>query len=275
MLRAMAALVLLLNIVLGITMWAVHQGYVVWPDAWRGVSREPERLTRQVKPEAMIIKPAKTSNGNNSTSPAPANSSSSSNNSNSSDAALGLSGAASSAAAANASVAPAAIVPAVAAAALKTLCLQSKDNESAIATRVKANLIDLLPTATVQSITSLSGGLWMVYMGKYADVATATKKLTEVKALKIPGDYALIRNTEGLQPGISLGAFRSKDAANTRLQEVGKKGVKSARVVEVTAPKELNTLRLSELDETLREKAVQAITRAGGKAPEACAQNTP
>lgn len=255
MLRAWVAIVLLLNIVLGIVVWAVHQGNLVWPDAWRGVSREPERLTRQIKPEAMIIKPEK----NN---PAPASPGSKpSGGSSSSDAP----------AAPASSAAP--VVSAVAA--IKTICVQSKDNDAVTATKVNASFKDVLPTANVQTITSASGGLWMVYMGKYADIATATKKLAEVKQLKIPGDYALIRNTDGLQPGISLGAFRSKESANTRLQEVGKKGVKSARVVEVTAPKELSTFKLPELDASLREKLAQAISKAGGKALEDCAKPTP
>jgi hypothetical protein len=291
MLRRIVAVVLLLNIALGALVWAVDQGHVVWPDAWRGVSREPERLTRQIKPEAMLLKPAATakpgaaaqtglgaasSPGAASSAPATPTSAASaalaiSDNGNSAPAkAAAITNSATLATVA--SVASVALASAVspAAQATKTLCLQSKDNDAAIASKLATSFKEQLPGATVQTFISTNGGLWMVYMGKYADINAATKKLAEVKGLKIPGDFALIRNTAGLQPGISLGAFRSKEAANTRLQEVGKKGVKTARVVEVTAPKELNTVKLPELDQTLRAKADEAAKKAGGKALEVC-----
>ncbi len=234
MLRKLVFLVLVLNALLAGAIWAVHTGQWVWPDAWRGESHEPERLAHQVHPEAIVLKP------NSSISNAPV-------------------------------VKPAASAPVVAAAEIKQLCLQSAGNDAAIANKLSAALKDVLPAAVnLQVVKSSEGGMWMVYMGKYADINAATKKMDEVKKLKIPGDFALIRNTEALRPGISLGTFRERERAEARLEEVGKKGVKTARVVEVNSPRVLSNFRLPELDPVLRDKAAEAVLKAGGNALEVC-----
>jgi hypothetical protein len=239
MLRYGAALVLALNVALAGTIWAVNTGRWAWPEAWRGEAHEPERMARQLNGEAIVLKAA---------TPA-----------------LLPPALPASAPALAASAAVAAL-----AAPAKTLCLLSAVNEAARATELRAALALAAPNATVQSLNSTEGGTWMVYMGRYSDNAVANNKFAELNKLKLKGDYEIIRDAASFQPGISLGVFRERERAAVRLAEVKKKGVNSAKVVARSQARELTALKLPELEAGLRDKANEALLKAGGKPLEAC-----
>jgi hypothetical protein len=250
MLKNIVAIVLLLNAGLAGAIWAVNTGRWVWPDAWRGEVREPERLTRQINPEAIVIKgvikevkPAETK----------------------------LEVKAATVTLASATTQTTAPVTAASAPAVPaTLCLLSAGNEAAQSAKLSAALKDALPNAKLQTSVSREGGFWMVYMGKYADAPTTSKKFAELEKLKIPGDYGILRDTPAYQPGISLGTFRERDNANLRLAEVVKKGVKSARVVERVPARQITSFKFPELEAALRSQVEEVVQKAGGKPLELC-----
>jgi hypothetical protein len=254
MLKNIVAIVLLLNAALAGAIWAVNTGRWVWPDAWRGEVREPERLTRQINPDAIVIKGV-IKEVIKSEKPA--------------ESKLEVKAATVTLASATTQT-TAPVTAASAPAVTTTLCLLSAGNEAAQSAKLSTAIKDALPNAKLQTTVSREGGFWMVYMGKYVDAPTTNKKFAELEKLKIPGDYGILRDTPAYQPGISLGAFRERENANLRLTEVVKKGVKSARVVERVPARQITSFRFPELEATLRSQVEEVVQKAGGKPLELC-----
>lgn len=72
-----------------------------------------------------------------------------------------------------------------------------------------------------------SGEGFRVYIPPLASKADAEKKAAEVRALGI-NDFYIVQDIEPLRNAISLGAFKSEDAANNHLAQLRQKGVRSA-----------------------------------------------
>ncbi len=69
----------------------------------------------------------------------------------------------------------------------------------------------------------------MVYMPPQADKDAAEKKAGELKRLGV-NDFFVIQDGSALQWGISLGIFKSEEAARNHLNALNQKGVRSARI---------------------------------------------
>lgn len=223
MLRALVAALLLAN--LGFYAWS--QG---WLDELVGVraagDHEPERLTRQVRPETVRVLAA---------------------------------GAAVDAASATGSTPP----PTLA-------CLEAgpfTDAElSAAQTAAQAGL----PGTTVADVKVDKAGVWLVYMGRYASRDALTKKQDELKRRNTPFDE--VREPPALAPGLSLGRFGDRAAANKALDDLSQQGVHTARVVELAPASSTHLLRLEKADSALASQAT-ALKLAGlGKGFAPCAR---
>lgn len=70
---------------------------------------------------------------------------------------------------------------------------------------------------------------YMVYIPPLANKEAADKKASELKRLGVD-DFFVIQDNSSLQWGISLGIFKSEEAARNQLAALGQKGVRSARV---------------------------------------------
>lgn len=70
---------------------------------------------------------------------------------------------------------------------------------------------------------------YMVYIPPLANKEAADKKAGELKRLGVQ-DFFVIQDNSSLQWGISLGIFKSEDAARNQLAALNQKGVRSARV---------------------------------------------
>ncbi len=70
----------------------------------------------------------------------------------------------------------------------------------------------------------------MVYIPPLANKEAADKKAGELKRLGVE-DFFIIQDNSPLQWGISLGIFKSEEAARNQLAALNQKGVRSARVV--------------------------------------------
>lgn len=94
-------------------------------------------------------------------------------------------------------------------------------------------------------------GRWIVYMGKYPSVEAAKKKRAELASL----DLAFEPLTDPkLEPGLSLGGFDSEAAANAALADLTRRGVRSAKVLQVRAAARGALMRLASVDDTLRAR---------------------
>jgi len=69
---------------------------------------------------------------------------------------------------------------------------------------------------------------WIVYMGQYASPEELAKKRTQLAFLKLP--FEPLTNP-ALEYGLSLGHFETQAAANSALESMAKRGLKTAHVV--------------------------------------------
>ena len=199
---------------------AANLAWAAWSQGWlRGVGlgpaqqTEPERLERQVRPEALRIQPLPDAGA------APAR-------------VARAEPAAPRRAAEPASSAPEAPAPAAGA------CLQAgvfDDKQIEAVRRAAAEL----PAGSWRIDQVSLPGRWMVYV-KLADADAVRAKRNELRELGVDTD----RPGAALEPGLSLGRFANEESAERALTDLGRKGVRSARVVQERRDTPAYVLRL-------------------------------
>ncbi len=119
---------------------------------------------------------------------------------------------------------------AAAAAPHSTVCLQLgpyTDATQAVGTALRA--AGLHPVARSRALPPQ----WMVLLGPYADDAALHRKLGALRKLGLsPGSYAPVLDRPRYEPGISLGVFSARAAAEAQLALMRHHGVQHARVVQ-------------------------------------------
>ena len=113
-------------------------------------------------------------------------------------------------------------------------------------------------------------GAWIVYLGKFVDTEGLTKKEQELKRLKL--DFEVVRAPPALDRGLSLGRFDGRAAADTALERFTQQGVRTARVVELSAPGSTSLLRVARADEALAAQLLALRVSGLGKGFVACAK---
>ncbi len=251
MLRLLVAVLLLANLL----MLAWQQGLL--GSSLRAPShaeREPERLQRQVNPELVrVISPQAASAAMAAASAGAASASAS---------ASAVDGAAATAAAAASA--------ASATAQADTSCLEAGPFAAtelpAAETAMRAAA---LPAGSWRAATFKRGGSLIIYMGRYPDEEAMASKLDEVKRLKV--EAQAITHSPDLQPGILLGRFADKDGADAALAKLVQRGVRSARVLSLSAPVTLMMLRVPAANGALRDKLAALKLPPGRLGFAACA----
>ena len=192
--------------------------------------REPERLQAQIQPEAMRLL-----NAPEPPKPTPR-------------AEAPLETAVESAAVE--STAPLAPAPASEPQLPPTSCWFANGFTSAQIEPLKQQVLDLaLPKGSWRVQETRSGGRWVVYMGRYNDELMGKKK-EELRELKV--EFRTLSEPP-LGPGLALGTFSTEAAAEQGLENVARKGVRSARVAKDREESVSYTLRLSEVTAEERE----------------------
>lgn len=231
------------RIILSATIWLLLLGnlaYFVWAQGilaplgfGKNDQSEPQRLTRQISPERIVLHPAQGAKAPTD----PANR----------ELSLALSATRPPTAAAIAQLnqtpapppvvvssiapvaAPLAAVPASVAANAPAQCLQSSPFDGKLLADVRRTLETQWPSGSWKISTVSKPGRWLVYMGKYPNIAAYEKKQGELNTLKVP--YRPVKN-QALMPGLSLGEFDTQTKANQALQDLGKLGIRTAKVVQ-------------------------------------------
>ncbi len=109
------------------------------------------------------------------------------------------------------------------------------------------------------------GGRWVVYMGRYNDEQLERKK-TELREIGVA-----FRELSGpLSPGLALGTYSSEAAAQQALQDVGKKGVRTARVAQEREETSAWNLRLPEVTDAQRGTVAGLGAALAGKRLQRC-----
>lgn len=220
-LRHLVVLLLLANLAL----WSWSAGWLRELGLAPQAQAEPERLERQVLPQALTIGPS---------TPAP--------------------DAPSRAARRAANPAPAptpvpASAPAPAPATAQPACLQAGPFDAAQAEALRSAAA-AWPAGSWRLEGSQLPGRWMAYLGPLADADAVAGRRAQLRDLGVDVD----RPGAALEPGLSLGRFATREAADRALAELGRKGVQGARVVQERPDTAVQVLRLPRVDAELRAR---------------------
>ncbi|MDR3371048.1 MAG: SPOR domain-containing protein [Rhodoferax sp.] len=227
----------------------LNLGYYTWGQGWLlaygwgpSQQREPQRMAQQVHPETITVL------GSNDIAPA-------------------------SELAPQPTASPVGLASSdVPAPRESTVCWQMADLDAQQADKLRPLLKASFPEgAWVLDETRLPAR-WMVYMGKYTQAEDLAKKRDQLNQLKVP--FSPLNNTV-FSPGFSLGVFSSEDAANGALQDVIRRGVRSAKVVQERPDILHYRLHLSVVS-AADQAALNAIKAAmPGKTLDICPATTP
>lgn len=97
------------------------------------------------------------------------------------------------------------------------------------ATRAGERLEPLALGARLAQFRGEESAVWWVFIPPQANRATAQKKAAELKKLGVD-DYFVVQDNGKLRWSLSLGVFRTEEAARARLEALRARGVRSAQV---------------------------------------------
>lgn len=204
--------------------------------------REPERLSRQKNPELIVVLPPAAASAALAPRPAPG--------------------------------APPAALPAASASSvsLRGACLEAGPFATGASVSAIAALQALqppLPAGSWVEVKSERPGSWMLYMGRFPNREALAKKEDELKRSRV--SYQEVSTPSEYTPGLTLGRFGDRTAAERALEQFGQRGVRSARIVELAAPATLHMLRAENADAALAERLTAIRSPALGRGFVACA----
>ncbi len=269
MLRALVLILIAVNA----AFWAWTQGWlnaVVGPALHPDAQHEPERLGKQAHADlARVVRPqwpaASGQQAASAVASAPASSASAPTDGASSPAvasapaAAALTAASSGASSTNvagvASASAAASVAAPVAAPVapsapvgRVRCVEAGPFQLAEFNAAEAQVKKALPSGGWQVQSVSVPGLWLVYMGPYGDPDMLEKKQAELR--RIRGlSFEEVRTPASLAQGLSLGRYNQLAEADNALNQLRNRGIRTARVVNVRQPMQVQLLRVPQADD--------------------------
>jgi hypothetical protein len=201
-------------------MLAANLAFFAWTQGWlddivglrAAGDREPQRLSRQVKPDSVTV-----------LSPD---------------------------AAASATAPAAAARPnAAAAAEAPTTCLEAGPFAAADVAAALAAAQTVVGADRIAEQRTDKPGRWIVYLGQYLVRDDLLKKADELKKLGV--EYLEVRGAPELEPGLQLGYYSERANAERALEQFGKQGVRGARIVQTVPPGSSSMLRIERTPQNL------------------------
>ena len=166
---------------------------------------------------------------------------------------------------------PQAVAAAASAAESKLTCLEAGPFDANTISAAESALSATLPSGTWARVSTERPSAWIVYMGRYPNRDTLQRKEEELARLKVHVEE--LRNLPDLEPGLALGRFSERADAETALADMKRRGVQTARVVEL--PRTGGTthmLRVDRAEPELAGKVAGLRLDALGKGFTACAR---
>ena len=142
--------------------------------------------------------------------------------------------------------------PQASGAAAAPACLEAGPFAATEIAAAESTLRSALPNVAVgtwSSIKTDQPGAWIVYMGKYPNREVLNQKQEELGRRNVP--FEEVHSPAALEPGLALGRFEDRTRADNALEQFTQQGVRTARVVEVTAPTSTYRLRVEQADAAL------------------------
>lgn len=134
------------------------------------------------------------------------------------------------------------------------------DDEQAGAVRRAADT--LLPASSWAIEPVTEPARWIVYMGKYPSAQALAVKRAELASLKLK--FESLGNAS-LEPGLSLGGFDTRAEAEKALADLGRRGVRTAKVVQERAEVKASQLRIGAADDAIRTRLDDLKPALAGK----------
>ena len=202
--------------------------------------REPERVQRQVRPEAVqLITPSAAS-------------------------------AALQAAAAQRTPGATPGAPVVAIEPGASVCLEAGPFAVSEVAAAERALRDLkLPNLEWTQQRSERGGSYIVYQGKFADNAALQRRRAELQRQQISAEPVV--SSPDLEPGLSFGRHDTRAAADAALAQLQQQGVRPSRIVTITFPVVVTLLRVERADGPLAARLTQLNLPPAGSGFRPCA----
>jgi hypothetical protein len=117
-------------------------------------------------------------------------------------------------------------------------------------------------------VPSTVPGTWIVYMGKFLDEETFERKQGELRRLRVP--FERVTDPPALAPGLALGRHDSQASAEQALTDLAPRGVRTARVVQLVAPRATHVLRVEGAEPALARQVLGLKNEALGKGFATC-----
>jgi hypothetical protein len=130
-----------------------------------------------------------------------------------------------------------------------TACVQAGPFADADYEAAKALVSALVPSSGIQSVSVNAPPVFWVYMGKYASAEQLAKKIEELRKIKL--SHTEVSAPAEWAPGLILGRYDSKTAAEEALAQFGTRGIRTARVVEIPAGASMRLLRVPAVPESV------------------------
>jgi hypothetical protein len=162
------------------------------------------------------------------------------------------------------------VAAAASAAESRLACLEAGPFDDGGVAAAEAALAGTLPSGTWSRITIERTPGWIVYMGRFSSREALQKKEQELARLKV--DNEEVRNTPELEPGLMLGRFRERNDAGLALADLLRRGVQTARLVELPRGGPVHMLRVDRADPELAARVQNLRLDALGRGFVPCAR---
>ncbi|MFM2276061.1 MAG: hypothetical protein RL211_1933 [Pseudomonadota bacterium] len=146
-------------------------------------------------------------------------------------------------------------------------CLQAGLFDETQAIALRRTLESVLPGGAWQLDTVVEPARWIIYMGKFPDAQAVAAKRNQLTQLKLKPEPLL--NPE-LELGLSLGAHSTRSAAQEELENLKRRGVRTARIVEERPEMRKALLRVTAVDDVLKVHQDELKSVLAGKSLRAC-----
>lgn len=134
----------------------------------------------------------------------------------------------------------------------------------------EAALVSLVPAGNWSRVVSTIPGTWIVYMGRYLDTETYQRKQAELRRIRV--NFETVQQPPELAQGLLLGRYDSETSAEAALEQFNTRGVRTARVVPLVAPKSAYQLRIEGAEASLVNQVLALKVDALGRGFTACAK---
>ena len=145
-------------------------------------------------------------------------------------------------------------------------CLQAGPFEDAQVASLRTSL-GAWPDGSWALEPTVEPARWIVYMGKYPSTEAVIKKKGELRQIGV--SFQAVVNP-ALEPGLSLGSFKTENEANDHLTTLLERGVHTARVLVERPELRGHLLKLPTVDDTLRTRVDDLKVALAGKPLRAC-----